>query len=140
MQGYDAYIYGATVSSYNPDLDTQEAELSADASAQPDATANPEVTASPESTEGTVSEEEGANAEENSVTDASAETAPESQENAPNTFIQNLSCYVAVDETHTLAFHIYLQGEDDSFYLADDEIVDFVLSYTNAFTLVPSKG
>jgi len=46
-----------------------------------------------------------------------------------------VSAYVAEDEDHTLCFHIYRKGGDESFYLAEEELVDFIQPYTAAFTL-----
>lgn len=57
--------------------------------------------------------------------------APES-----NVFCQNLNLFVQVEPGRTVTFHIYRTGEDDSFYLPDDEIVDYILGYANqAFTV-----
>ena len=63
--------------------------------------------------------------------EAGSEETPES-----NVFNQTLNLYVNAGEGRTVAFHIYRTGEDDSFYLPDDEIVDYALGYANqAFTV-----
>ena len=48
-----------------------------------------------------------------------------------NVFNQTINLYVDVGEGYTVTFHIYCTGEDDSYYLLDDEIVDYVLGYAN---------
>lgn len=72
-------------------------------------------------------------AEETEVVEA-AEAETE-EEPAPNKFSQNLTAYIAVDDSHTLCLHIYRKGGDESFYLADDQIVDYVQQFSSAFTL-----
>lgn len=65
-----------------------------------------------------------------------AEAEPvEAEEPAHNKFSQNVTAYVAVDDTYTLCLHIYRVGADESFYLSEDQIVDFVQQYASAFTL-----
>lgn len=71
--------------------------------------------------------------------EAPAEEAEEAEEPADNKFTQVVSAYIAEDDSHTLCFHIYRKGGDDSFYLADEELVDFVNQYTTAFTMVADK-
>jgi hypothetical protein len=70
--------------------------------------------------------------EEAATEEAAAETE---EEPAHNKFSQNLTAYVEVDEGHTLCLHIYRKGEDESFYLADDQIVDYVQQFSSSFTL-----
>lgn len=65
-----------------------------------------------------------------------AETAEAETEQEPNRFYQNISTYIAADDGHTLCLHIYLQGDDDQFYVADDALVDYVKGFEGAFTLV----
>ena len=48
-----------------------------------------------------------------------------------NVFYQSLNLYVSLAENRTIAFHIYRVGEDDSFYLPDDEIADYILGYAS---------
>lgn len=69
--------------------------------------------------------------------DGEAETNADEngEEPADNRFTQSISAYVAVDDTYTLCLHISRKGDDESFYLADDELVDFVQTYTGAFNL-----
>ena len=48
-----------------------------------------------------------------------------------NHFYQTISMYVRVSEGRTVMFHINRTGEDDSFYLSDDAIVDYVIGYAD---------
>ena len=57
---------------------------------------------------------------------ADTEETPES-----NVYSQNLSLYVASGEGRTVCVHIARNGEDESHYLADDEIETFVLGYAD---------
>lgn len=79
----------------------------------------------PEESEETVSEE--------IAVEAATETA---EEPAHNSFSQTVSAYINVDDTHTLCVHIYRHGEDNSFYVAEDEVVDFLSKYESAYTVV----
>lgn len=81
-----------------------------------------------ETTEETTAEEA------ESTEEAAGETA-EAVEPEDNQFTQAVSAYIAADDTHTLCFHIYRKGGDDSFYLADDQLVDFVQKYSTAFNM-----
>lgn len=76
--------------------------------------------------------------EDEAAAEAAAETEPAAEteeEPADNKFSQNLSAYVEVDDSHTLCLHVYLTGSDDSFYIPDDQIVDYIQKYTTAFNL-----
>lgn len=113
VQGHPAYVQGFSLSRYEASPDIEEP---ADGEA-----AEPAETAEPaedtESTEGT-----------------------ESSEPAPNVFEEALSCYVQYDDDHCLRMYIYRTGEDDSFYLSQDELLDYMLKYTESFTMVqPEK-
>ena len=68
---------------------------------------------------------------------AEGETA---EEPAPNKFSQNLTAYIAVDDSHTLCLHVYRKGGDESFYLANDQIVDYVQQFSSAFNLVTEEA
>lgn len=70
--------------------------------------------------------------------DTTADDAAD-EEPADNKFTQSVSAYVAVDDTYTLCLHISRVGDDESFYLADDELVDFVQTYASAFTLIEDE-
>ena len=63
-----------------------------------------------------------------------AETEGETPES--NHFYQTLSMYVNAGEGRTVCFHISRTGEDDSFYLPDDEIVDYVTGYADGMFTV----
>ena len=68
------------------------------------------------------------------------DVAEEDAEPAHNKFTQVVSAYIAADDDHTLCFHIYRKGGDESFYMAEDALVDYVNQYATAFTMVPAEG
>ena len=70
-------------------------------------------------------EEEAAEDGEASATD---ETAEEEAEPEPNTFYQNISMYIAADDSHSIGVNAYHKGSDDSYYLSDDEIEAYMLN------------
>ena len=120
IQGYDALVFAYTYGEYdeNYGVETTEetpAEETADVAEEEPA-------------------EETAEAAEEEPAEETAETAEE--EPADNKFTQAISTYIAVDDSHSLCFHIYRKGGDESFYLAEDELVDFIQPYTAAFELV----
>lgn len=74
--------------------------------------------------------------------EAAAEEATEeaaAEEPAPNKFNQAVSAYIAVDDAHSLCLHIYRTGADESVYLAQDALLDYVAGFESAFTLVEKK-
>ena len=72
--------------------------------------------------------------------DAAAEDTESSADPASNVYCQNLSVYVRVDdEGHTIAMHISRTGDDDSFYMPEDQYLDYALKYTDAFTVVQNE-
>lgn len=88
-------------------------------------------------TYGEYDEDYGVEATEEASAEETAETAEAAEEEpADNKFTQAISTYIAVDDSHSLCFHIYRKGSDESFYLAEDELVDFIQPYTAAFELV----
>ena len=120
IQGYDALVFAYTYGEYdeNYGVETTEetpAEETADVAGEEPA-------------------EETAEAAEEEPAEETAEAAEE--EPADNKFTQAISTYIAVDDSHSLCFHIYRKGGDESFYLAEDELVDFIQPYTAAFELV----
>lgn len=123
IQGYDALVFAYTYGEYdeNYGVETTE-ETSADETAD---VAEEEPA------------EETAEAAEEEPAEETAETAEE--EPADNKFTQAISTYIAVDDSHSLCFHIYRKGGDESFYLAEDELVDFIQPYTAAFELVQKE-
>ena len=62
--------------------------------------------------------------------DAAEDTAEDGTP-ASNRFYQTLSMYVNAGAGRTVCLHISRTGDDDSFYLPDDEIVDYVLGYAD---------
>ncbi len=143
VQGYDAYIFGATTASYNAELDASseddtvetEATTPAEEAAETETPVEEETEAEPQTQD--IVKEITPDAQTADTEDQGTENT---EEKAPNSFSQNLSCYVAVGDSRTLCFHIYLKGEDESFYIPEDQIVDYVLSYTDAFSLVPQES
>ena len=65
------------------------------------------------------------------VTDEAAEPAANEaaaeEEHEPNTYYQNISMYIAADDSHSIGVNAYFQGSDNSFYLTDEEIEAFML-------------
>jgi len=109
IQGKDAYVFCYTYSAYQAPAEEEAAE---------------------EVVEET--EEAAVEAAEETAVEATEEVA---EEPAPNVFSQSISAYVKVEDDRTLCMHIYREGEDDSFYLPDDQIVDYVMQYESAFKL-----
>lgn len=85
---------------------------------------------------GAAATDEAAVEEAAEATEEAAEATEEAQP-ANNKFTQAISAYIVADDTHTLCLHIYRRGGDESFYLAQEELVDFIQPYTAAFTLNP---
>ena len=135
IQGYDALVFAYTYGEYdeNYGVETTEetpAEETADVAGEEPA----EETAEAAEEEPA---EETAEAAEEEPAEETADTAEE--EPADNKFTQAISTYIAVDDSHSLCFHIYRKGGDESFYLAEDELVDFIQPYTAAFELVQKE-
>lgn len=108
VSGHDAYVFAYTYDYYSEDLAAEnEAETAED-------------------------EAEAAEAETD-VAEADAESTVDTP--ASNSYNQAVCLYVDVDG-YSLCFHVYRTGADESVYLPDDELVDFVLGYTDAFTIV----
>lgn len=133
IQGRPAYIFSYSNNYYDASKDP---DAEAETSATGDAGDAAEVAAEPSAEAGDASEAPAAEA-----TEAPAEADAEAEAQKPsNVYSQNLSCYIAVDEEHTLCLHVYRTGEDASFYLPDDQVVDYVLQYADAFTLVEAEA
>lgn len=79
----------------------------------------------------------GAEATEEAAEEVAEEPAAEATEEQPadNKFTQAISAYIVADDNHTLCFHVYRKGGDESFYLPEEEIVDFIQPYFAAFNL-----
>lgn len=123
IQGYDALVFAYTYGEYDENYGVETTE---ETSADETADVAEEQPA-----------EETAEAAEEEPAEETAETAEE--EPADNKFTQAISTYIAVDDSHSLCFHIYRKGGDESFYLAEDELVDFIQPYTAAFELVQKE-
>ena len=70
--------------------------------------------------------------------DATADEAAAEEEHEPNTFYQNISLYIAADDSHSIGVNAYFQGSDDSFYMTDEEIEAFMLDLTQVIVF-PEK-
>lgn len=135
VQGYPAYIFGYTSNYYDEARDPNSADAEEAAEAAPADAEEPVEPETPAETEAPAGDAEPV--EDNAA--AGAEGEAEEPKPESNVYQQNLSCYVQFDDSHSLCLHVYRSGEDDSFYLTDDQIVDYVLNYTNAFTMVQPK-
>lgn len=125
VQGYKAYVYSSTIAYY------QEPEQTADAAAE--ATAEPaadEPAADEAATEPT--------AEPAAKEPAATEEPAADPEN--NTFVQDITMYVDCENDHTLALHVTLKGADESVYVAEDALTDYLKPFTEAFTLLPKTA
>ena len=118
IQGHDAYVYSYTFDYYSEELAAQEDEA------------------------GDFAEGEEAPAEDTEAPAEDAEETAEGEEGAEpasNSYNQTVGCYVDVGD-YTICFHIYRTGSDDSFYLPEDEIMDYLLPYTDAFTVYEKEA
>lgn len=57
-----------------------------------------------------------------------------------NSFNQVISTYINMNDTHSLSFHIYREDSTPDSYIPEDQLVEFVESYTSAFTMVPQEA
>ncbi len=57
-----------------------------------------------------------------------------------NTFVQDITMYVDCENDHTLALHVTLKGADESVYVAEDALTDYLKPFTEAFTLLPKTA
>ena len=119
VQGYKAYVYGATISYYQKPAQTED-----EPAAEETATAEP-------ATDEPATEPA---AEEPAATEAPA-AEPEN-----NTFVQDITMYVDCENDHTLALHVTLKGADESVYVAEDALTDYLKPFTEAFTLLPKTA
>ena len=142
VNGHTAYICSYTMSDYVEEEPAEEAtdeaaeatdeatepvtdeatEPAADEAAEPvtDEAAEPaDEAAEPAADEAT---EPAAEAAEPAADEAAAE-----EEHEPNTYYQNISMYIAADDSHSIGVNAYFQGSDNSFYLTDEEIEAFML-------------
>ena len=123
VQGHDAYVFAYSYAYYD---ENKAAEAPAEE----------------EAVEETVEEAAEAPAEEAAEAPAeeAVEEAAEEAAEEPNTYVQSMTMNVDIDGTHTVALHIYLNGDDDSFFIPDEEILDYVMPYAEAFTIVEPKA
>ena len=129
VQGYKAYVYSSTMAYY------QEPEQTADATAE--ATTEPaadEAATEPAADEAATESTAEPAAEEPEATEEPA-ADPEN-----NTFVQDITMYVDCENDHTLALHVTLKGTDESVYVAEDALTDYLKPFTEAFTLLPKTA
>lgn len=125
IQDHDAFVFGYTYDYY-------DSSLAADVSDNAEAAA-PVETEAP-------ADDAAAETAEAPADDAAAEDTEASADPASNVYCQNLSVYVRVDdEGHTIAMHISRTGDNDSFYMPEDQYLDYALKYTDAFTVVQNE-
>ncbi len=79
-------------------------------------------------------------AEEPATEESAAEEAPAEEAPAPNVFSQDITVYVDCENDHTLAMHITLKGSDESVFIAEENLVDYAMPFTEAFTLLPKTA
>lgn len=125
VDGHTAYICSFTMSDYVEEEAAENGEAPAT-----DETAEAEAPETEEATATEAPETEAAATEEPAETEAPAadEPAEAEAEPEPNTFYQNISMYIAADDSHSIGVNAYHQGSDDSFYLSDDEIEAYMLN------------
>lgn len=124
VNGHPAYICSYTMSEYVEEETAEEAtdeitEPAADEAAEPAADAATDEAAEPAA-------DEAAEPAAEATEPAAAEAVPE-EEHEPNTFHQNISMYIAADDSHSIGVNAYFQGSDNSFYMTDEEIEAFML-------------
>ena len=126
VQGYKAYVYSSTIAYY------QEPEQTADAAAE--ATAEP---AAEETATEPAADEAATEPTSEPATEEPASTEEPAADPENNTFVQDITMYVDCENDHTLALHVTLKGEDESVYVAEDALTDYLKPFTEAFTLLP---
>ena len=109
VNGHPAYICSYTMSEY---VEEETAEEAADEATEP---------AADEATE------PAADAAADEATEPAADEAVPEEDHEPNTFHQNISMYIAADDSHSIGVNAYFQGSDNSFYMTDEEIEAFML-------------
>lgn len=120
-----------------PVADEPAADATADEPAADDAADEPAADAADEAAEPDADEATEPAADEPAA-DATADEAAAEEEHEPNTFYQNISLYIAADDSHSIGVNAYFQGSDDSFYMTDEEIEAFMLDLTQVIVF-PEK-
>lgn len=72
--------------------------------------------------------------------DENAVEGEDTTDKPSNVYQQNCNAYIDIDGVHTFCLHISNVGKDESFYLPEDQVLDYTLSFTDCFTLVPVQG
>ena len=74
---------------------------------------------------------------------SSSYVAPEGEEakgdEAPNTFTQNVSAYLDYSDAHSIAIHVYLKGDSEDIFVAEEDMVDFITPFADAITVYEGK-
>lgn len=113
IQGAPAYVYFCNNNFYDVNRDPEAAEAEA------------------ADTEADTADTDAAQADADAADTGDAAAEPES-----NVYSQSIYCYVQCPDNYSLTYSIYMTGEDDSYYLSQEEVLDTVLKYSDAFTLV----
>ena len=116
VQGHDACLYSYTMDYYEESADADSEDIEEEA----------EEEIAEEESDTADGEAEAAD-EEAEAADEEAETA----EPASNRFSQAISLYISANQGQTVCFHINRIGDDDSYYLPEDELLDYALAYAD---------
>lgn len=131
VQGHDAYVFAYSYSYFD---ETKAAEEAVEEIVEETAEEAVEEVAE-ETAEEAVEE-----AAEDAAEEAVEEAAEVPAENAPNTYMQNMTVYTDYDGVHTIALHLCITGDDDSVFIPDDQVLDYILPYTDAFTILTEEA
>lgn len=139
VQGHDAYVFAYSYSYFD---ETKAAEEAAEEVAE--VAAEEAVEEAAEEVAEVAAEEAVEEAAEEAVEEAAEEAVEEAAEvpaeNAPNTYMQNMTVYTDYDGEHTIALHLCITGDDDSVFIPDDQVLDYILPYTDAFTILTEEA
>ena len=73
----------------------------------------------------------------------SSYVAPEGEEatgdEAHNTFSQNVSAYLVYSDTHSIAIHVHLKGDNEGIFVAEEDMVDFIAPFADAITVTAAE-
>lgn len=135
VNGHTAYICSYTMSEY---VEEEPAEGEAADEPAADEAAADEAADEPAADEAADEPAADEAAADEPAADEAADEAAAEEEHEPNTFYQNISLYIAADDSHSIGVNAYFQGSDDSFYMTDEEIEAFMLDLTQVIVF-PEK-
>lgn len=139
VQGYKAYVYSSTIAYYQEPEQTADATAEATAEPAADEPAADEAVTEP-ATDEAATEPTAEPAAEEPAADEPAATEELAADPENNTFVQDITMYVDCENDHTLALHVALKGADESVYVAEDALTDYLKPFTEAFTLLPKTA